>query len=233
VTELLRTQTLRHKPAALARLNIIWFRRIPLLRAALGRRAIGFISTRTVMFPTIELFFTLAVSAVVVQQGVGPASMSRLLFVALMTALFVIPLRTPEFGAMTPNGLTIPGIALGLATSWLPGSIGLMDSVLGAATGGFILWAIGEAYYRYSDAQGMGGGAVKLLALIGSFVGFQLVVLTLVLSSILGSIIGMVLLVRGGGMRTELPYSAYLAVAGLIAGSFGKGIVTWYLAFYK
>ena len=60
---------------------------------------------------------------------------------------------------------------------------GLLDAVLGAILGGGILWLIAEAYYRYSGDEGMGGGDIKMLAMVGAFLGWQQVLLTLVLAS--------------------------------------------------
>ena len=69
-----------------------------------------------------------------------------------------------------------------------------------------MLWAIGEAYFRYSGQEGMGGGDVKMLAMIGAFLGWKLVLVTLVLSSVAGSLIGMlVIATRRGGMKYALP----------------------------
>ena len=69
-----------------------------------------------------------------------------------------------------------------------------------------MLWAIGEAYYRYSGQEGMGGGDVKMLAMIGAFLGWKLVLVTLVLSSVGGSLIGMlVIAIKRGGMKHALP----------------------------
>ncbi len=111
---------------------------------------------------------------------------------------------------------------------------GLTDALIGALAGGGILWLIGEAYYRYSGQEGMGGGNVKMLAMIGAFLGWKLVVLTLVLSSILGSVVGMVVLaIRRGGMKYALPYGTFLSLAALTASLVGSRIVDWYLAFYQ
>ena len=69
-----------------------------------------------------------------------------------------------------------------------------MDALLGILIGGGVLWLIGEAYYRYSGQEGMGGGDVKMLAMIGAFLGWKLVLVTLVLSSVAGSLIGLLVI---------------------------------------
>src|SRR4029453_2830346 len=91
---------------------------------------------------------------------------------------------------LLPNAITLPGIVVGLiASSVLPP--GIIDALIGAIVGGGVLWLIGEAYFRYSGHEGMGGGDVKMLAMIGAFLGWKLVLVTLVLSSLAGSLIGL------------------------------------------
>ena len=82
-----------------------------------------------------------------------------------------------------------------VASSVLPP--GIIDALIGVLIGGGVLWLIGEAYFRYSGHEGMGGGDVKMLAMIGAFLGWKLVLVTLVLSSVLGSIIGLIVILGG------------------------------------
>ena len=80
----------------------------------------------------------------------------------------------------------------------------------------------------------MGGGDVKMLAMIGAFLGWKLVILTLVLSSVAGSLVGLlVIVVKRGGMKYALPYGTFLALGGLVASLFGGRILDWYLGFYQ
>ena len=79
----------------------------------------------------------------------------------------------------------------------------------------------------------MGGGDVKMLAMIGAFLGWKLVIVTLVFSSIAGSLIGLlVLAIRKGGLKYALPYGTFLALGALIASLFGDQIVAWYVGLY-
>ena len=118
---------------------------------------------------------------------------------------------------------------------WLFGwSALLVDSILGTLLGGGVLWAIGEAYYRYSGQEGMGGGDVKMLAMIGAFLGWKLVLVTLVLSSVGGSLIGvLVIAIKRGGMKHALPYGTFLALGALAASLVGDRILAWYLGMYE
>jgi leader peptidase (prepilin peptidase)/N-methyltransferase len=146
----------------------------------------------------------------------------------MLVVLFAIDLEHH----LLPNVITLPGIVLGLiASAVLPP--GIVDAFIGVLIGGGVLWLIGEAYYRYSGHEGMGGGDVKMLAMIGAFLGWKLVLVTLVLSSIVGSIIGLiVIVVKRGGMKYALPYGTFLALGALVASLMGDRIVDWYVSFY-
>ncbi len=107
---------------------------------------------------------------------------------------------------LLPNVITLPGIVVGLAFSAHAARRARSTSLIGILAGGGVLWLVGEAYYRYSGQEGMGGGDVKMLAMIGAFLGWKLMILTLVLSSILGSVVGvLVIAVKRGGMKYALP----------------------------
>ena len=160
--------------------------------------------------------------------GWTPLLVPRLLFACMLVVLFAIDLEHH----LLPNVITLPGIVLGLiASSVLPP--GIVDALIGVLIGGGVLWLIGEAYYRYSGQEGMGGGDVKMLAMIGAFLGWKLVLVALVLSSFVGSIVGLAVIVaKRGGMKHALPYGTFLALGALVASLVGNRIVDWYVSFY-
>ena len=152
----------------------------------------------------------------------------RLVFACAMVVLFAIDLEHQ----LLPNVITLPGIVVGLiASTVLPP--GIVEAIIGVVIGGGVLWLIGEAYYRYSGHEGMGGGDVKMLAMIGAFLGWKLVLVTLVLSSVAGSVIGLfVIAFRKGGMKYALPYGTFLALGALVSSLAGESIVNWYVGLY-
>ena len=152
----------------------------------------------------------------------------RLVFACAMVVLFAIDLEHH----LLPDAITLPGIVAGLLFSTvLPP--GIVSALLGMLIGGGVLWLIGEAYFRYSGQEGMGGGDVKMLAMIGAFLGWKLVLVTLVLSSVAGSLIGVfVIVLKRGGMKYALPYGTFLALGALAASLAGDRFVHWYLGFY-
>ena len=206
-----------------------WLDNIPVVSyALLGGRCRKCRARISVRYPIVELVtmgLFLLHGAVF---GWTALVIPRLVFACAMVVLFAIDLEHQ----LLPNVITLPGIVVGLiASSVLPP--GIIDALIGVIVGGGVLWLIGEAYFRYSGHEGMGGGDVKMLAMIGAFLGWKLVLVTLVLSSVLGSIIGMIVIAaRKGGMKYALPYGTFLALGALVASLAGDAIVDWYVGLY-
>ena len=206
-----------------------WYDNIPLVSYALLRgrcRSCG--APISVRYPIVEL----AACAVFLVHywifGWSALLAVRLLFACALIALFAIDLEHK----ILPDRITLPGIVAGLIFSLvLPP--GIVSALIGTLVGGGVLWLIGEAYYRYAGQEGMGGGDVKMLAMVGAFLGWKLVVVTLFLSSVAGSVIGMLVIAAGrGGMKHALPYGTFIALGALVASLFGEQIVAWYLGLY-
>ena len=131
-----------------------------------------------------------------------------------------------------PNVITLPGIVIGLFFA-VTGPPGWRASVLGAALGGGVLYAIAAGYYYLRHEDGLGMGDVKMLAMIGAFLGWQQMLLTLVLASFAGALVGLGLIaVQRGTMKYALPFGTFLAAGALAAMLTGQPIIDWYLGFY-
>jgi leader peptidase (prepilin peptidase) / N-methyltransferase len=206
-----------------------WFDNIPVVSyAILGGRCRQCRARISIRYPIVEL---VTMGVFVVHGAVFGWSallVPRLVFACAMIVLFAIDLEHQ----LLPNIITLPGIVVGIiASSVLPP--GIIDALIGMLVGGGVLWLIGEAYFRFSGQEGMGGGDVKMLAMIGAFLGWKLVLVTLVLSSVLGSIIGLIVIaLRKGGMKYALPYGTFLALGALVASLAGEAIVNWYVGLY-
>ena len=207
-----------------------WYDNIPVVSyLLLGGRCRGCKARISPRYPIVELI-TMAVFVVHgLVFGLDILLVPRLLFACAMIVLFAIDLEHH----LLLDVITLPGIVVGLAFSLLLPP-GIRSAAIGVLVGGGILWLIGEAYYRYAGQEGMGGGDVKMLAMIGAFLGWKLAVVTLVFSSLAGSIVGLAVLAsRRGGMKYALPYGTFLAVGALVASLFGDQIVAWYTGFYQ
>jgi leader peptidase (prepilin peptidase)/N-methyltransferase len=158
--------------------------------------------------------------------GPQPLLAVRLVLACALIVLFAIDLEHQ----ILPNVITLPGIAVGLLSSLVlpPGPL---LSLAGMVFGGGLLWAIAEGWYRLRKVEAMGFGDVKMLAMVGAFLGLKLVVLTFVLSSMIGGLVAVVLVAtRRADMATRVPFGTMLALAALIASLYGDRLVTWYLS---
>ena len=111
-----------------------------------------------------------------------------------------------------------------------PRVIALTASLIGAVVGGGLLWGVGEAYLRLRGIEGMGFGDVKMMAMVGAFLGAPLALLTIMLGSLLGSVVGLLFIRFAGKTRQyELPFGTFLSFAGIVAVLYGDDLVRWYL----
>lgn len=179
-------------------------------------------------YPIVEAVTALAFLVCYLHVGLQPLLAVRLLFASALIVLFMIDLEHQNL----PNRITVSGIVLGLVFSfWL--EPGVRASVLGILLGGGVLLLIAEAYRLVRRIEGLGMGDVKMLAMIGAFLGWQQVLVTLALSSFAGAAVGLALIAgRRGGMRLALPFGTFLAVGAFVASVAGPGIWSWYMSLY-
>ncbi|WP_447974861.1 prepilin peptidase [Nitrospira sp. Kam-Ns4a] len=130
-----------------------------------------------------------------------------------------------------PNVITLPGIVLGFlcAATLLP--VGAADSLLGIVLGYGLPWGLARAYRALRGKEGMGLGDAKLLAMIGAFLGWQPVLLTIMVGALTGSVVGLTLIALRVLRRDQyIPFGPFLALGALIALFFHGDLVTWYIA---
>ena len=132
-----------------------------------------------------------------------------------------------------PDAVTIPVLAAGLALSFVTRAPGPRRAVLGALVGGGGLWALGWIWSRLRRVDAMGLGDVKMLAMIGAFVGPTGVLASVFFASILGSLAGLALIAaRRGGLRSALPFGVFLAIGGVAAYFFAAPLLDRYRALW-
>lgn len=206
-----------------------WFDNVPVLGWLLLRgRCRSCRAAISPMYPLVESATAGLFVLQLWQVGWQPLLPIRLLFVAAMIVLFMIDLQH----RILPNVITLPGILVGLVAC-LFFEPGWRSSLIGVAAGGGVLWVIGEAYFRLRGEEGMGFGDVKMLAMIGAFLGWQLMLVTLLLASFAGSLIGgAMIVVDRGNMKYALPLGSFLALGAIVATHVGYPLVAWYARFY-
>ena len=205
---------------------IRWFDNVPVLGYLVLRgRCRACRAPIDPLYPFVEIVTAVLFLAQHQTIGLQPLLAPRLLFTAAMVVLFAVDLRHQ----MLPNVITLPGIVIGLLSSVFmePGCI---EASLGTLAGGGTLLAIARGYFLVRGREGLGLGDVKMLAMIGAFLGWPLALVTLAWASLLGATVGIGLLrLRGFGWQHPLPLGSFLALAAVAASLVGARFLDWYL----
>ena len=176
-------------------------------------------------YPLIEAMTSAMFVAAWWYYGPGPLLASRLVFGCALIVLFAIDLEHH----LLPNVITLPGIVLGFAFSFVT-EPGWVASLIGLLAGGGSLYLIAVVYFWVRHEEGLGMGDPKMLAMIGAFLGWKLTLVTLMIASLTGSVVGVGLIAAGrGSMKYALPFGCFLAVGAAAAATIGPALLEWYL----
>ena len=146
----------------------------------------------------------------------------------LYSALLVVA-GTDLSHKVIPNAITFPGIVLGLLSAATILPLGLMDGIIGLLVGGGLLWFLAWVSPYLFGKEGMGGGDIKLLAMIGAFLGWKPALMTVMVGSLLGSVVGVTLIGAHIIKREDyIPFGPFLVCGAVVALFFGDTILDWY-----
>lgn len=185
-------------------------------------------------YPLVEALNAFLYAAALWRYGPG---WDLVVYCVLLSALIVITFIDLDF-LIIPDRITIPGIALGLAAGCfiLPDPfmrrslLGYKASIAGAAGAFIFYFLMAELSIRLFKKEGMGGGDIKMMTMIGGFMGWKTAILTTFAGSLLGSLGGIALMVvKGKGRGTLIPFGPFLATGAVISLFFGQEILRWYL----
>ena len=177
-------------------------------------------------YPLVELVSGLLSLAVIWQFGPNAQGLAALLLVWSLIALTFIDFDTQ----LLPDQITLPLLWLGLILNMNGLFVDLRTAVIGAAAGYLSLWLVFHSFRLLTGKEGMGYGDFKLLAMLGAWLGWQLLPQIVLVSSLVGAVTGLVLILfRGRDRNCPIPFGPYLAAAGLIALLWGGQINDSYL----
>jgi leader peptidase (prepilin peptidase)/N-methyltransferase len=214
--------------------QIRWYDNIPVLSfLLLAARCRDCGASIPFLYPLVEIL-TAALFAIVASRfGLSLVAVKTLLFISMMLILAFSDVTE----RLLPDEITLGGAVVGLVFSVIaplpPGTVDLVlrvsgvrlspravsvaESAVGAATGAGLLWAVAEIYYRIRFREGMGFGDVKMMALIGAFLGLQQALGAVMLASLVGAVLGIIfIVVFRKGMAYELPFGTFLAFAAIV-----------------
>jgi leader peptidase (prepilin peptidase) / N-methyltransferase len=179
-------------------------------------------------YPLVE--GTTAISSLLLFLKWG-LSLSYFFYFSFVAALIIITV-IDLYHQIIPDVISIPGIGVGLLGALIIPHITFFNSLLGILLGGGSLFVVATLYQWFFKREGMGGGDVKLLAMIGAFLGWDAVILTILLSSLIGSITGIIIMVlKGKDFKYAIPFGPFLSLGAVIALFYKNEIISWYLQF--
>jgi leader peptidase (prepilin peptidase) / N-methyltransferase len=205
--------------------RLAWYENVPVLSWLVLRGRCRTCDARIwIGYPTVELISGLLFAAGYLLYGPTTLLVVRLLFVCALIVLFAIDLEHQ----ILPNVITLPGIAIGFLCSFFVPP-GWTSSLAGLLAGGLFPFIVAEIYLRVRGREGMGMGDFKMLGMVGAFLGWPLVWVTLLLACVLGIVIGGgALLISRRGMGTRIPFGTFIAIAALVGVYWGDRAVAVY-----
>jgi leader peptidase (prepilin peptidase)/N-methyltransferase len=203
--------------------TIAWHDNLPLVSfvALRGRcRACGMrISWQ---YPLVEAITALAFAAAWSAFGPSLDFLVAAAFLAALIAITAIDLRHQ----IIPDAITLPGVVAGFVANLTSQRVSWLESLVGIAVGGGLFFVI-----ILASGGGMGGGDMKLGAMLGAFLGWKVVLFSLFVSIVLGGVLALTLLASGKrGRKDPIPFGPFLAAGGAVGFFCGERIVTWYLS---
>lgn len=209
---------------------IRWYQNIPILSwLFLAGKCAACRTGIAVRYPLVEVLTGLLFVLVVYCFGVSWATLVFWIFMALLVTITFIDLDHQ----IIPDVISLPGIVLGFAGSFLLPWLSWTDSLLGILLGGGSLLVVATGYEFLTKRAGMGGGDIKLMAMLGAFLGWKAVLPIVFISSLLGTLVGApLMLVKGAGAKLAIPFGPFLSAAAVIWLLWGRELFFWYLGLW-
>jgi len=209
---------------------IRWYDNIPIVSYVFLRgRCRACRGTISPQYPLVELCMALLSLALYTKFGLSFEYFFYFLFLAALLAIIFIDIHHQ----IIPDVISLPGILIGFAGSFINSQLTWQQSGLGILLGGGMLYAVAAGYFLLTRREGMGGGDIKLLGMIGAFLGVQSLLFVVFASSLTGSAVGIAaMLKKGQGGKTRIPYGPFLALGAMLFLFFQEDIFrlwNWYM----
>ncbi len=206
---------------------IRWYDNIPLLSYLMLRgRCRGCGERISPRYPLVELLNALLSLALYLRFGPTLVFCGLFVFCSALVAITFIDLEHQ----IIPDEISLSGIVLGFVVSFFLAEPGWLNSLLGILLGGGSLLLVAYGYQLLTGKEGMGGGDIKLLAMMGAFLGWRSIPFIIFVSSLAGSLIGIsLMLIQKKDSKLAIPFGPYLALGALLYVFYGPRLIRWYL----
>ncbi len=205
---------------------LAWYENIPVLSYIVQLGKCRHCKTSiSLQYPTVEILTAILTVALVNKFGISIAAAGYFIFSAALLVIIFIDIHLQ----IIPDSISLPGIILGFLFSFVNPYTNWLDSLIGLVVGGGILYSVALLYFLWRKQDGMGGGDIKLLAMLGAFLGWQSLPFIVFASSITGSIVGIsAMTIQKKGGQTRIPFGPFLSVAGLCYMFFSEKILLYF-----
>jgi len=182
----------------------------------------------SIQYPMVELITGLIYLIIYLTYGLSIQSLIYIILSSALTIIAFIDLNEQ----IVPDVISLPGIVIGFIISFLVPYISFINSALGVVVGGGIILITGLAGSVIFKKEAMGGGDVKLAAMIGAFLGWRYIVISLFLGFFLGALAGIILIITKIKSREDVvPFGPFIVLGSFITLLWGEKIITWYIGF--
>jgi leader peptidase (prepilin peptidase)/N-methyltransferase len=207
--------------------RIKWYDNIPVISYLILRGKCRNCGKKiSVQYPLVELLTGILTTGVVYRYGLSFVSFYFLILIYVLIVVSMIDLKT----MFVPIKLCYFAMVTGILLSLFVPVISFKDSILGASFGAGIILFIIETYYIFTGKEGMGYGDASIMAIIGAFLGWEKVLLTIFFASLIGSVAGIIIMVvKGKNTKFALPFGPFLSAGAYITMMSGSEIIKWYL----
>lgn len=207
--------------------QIRWYDNIPLVSYLLLRgKCRGCDAHISLQYPLVELLNGILSLCLFLRFGPSPAFAALFLFCSALVVITFIDIEHQ----IIPDEISLPGIAVGFILSFVLQGHTWLNSLLGILLGGGSLLLVAYLYQKLTGKDGMGGGDIKLLAMMGAFLGWKAVPFIIFTSSLVGSLIGVsIMLLQKKDSKFAIPFGPYLAFGAVLYIFYGKSLIRWYL----
>lgn len=181
-------------------------------------------------YPLVEFLMGFFSLMLLLRYGI---SALYLIYFALFASLTLVSfIDLPH--RIIPDVISLPGILIGVVISLLHPQLSIIDSLIGVLLGGGALYIVASVYHVVAKREGMGGGDIKLLAMIGAFIGWKGVLFTILCSSFIGSVVGVTLMLfSSADSKYAVPFGPFLSLGAIIYVLWGEALINWYLGFLR
>jgi leader peptidase (prepilin peptidase)/N-methyltransferase len=179
-----------------------------------------------IRYPFVELLG--GVSALACSVAFGPTLHGLLIFIFIATLIVVTFIDMDH--RIIPDVITLPGIPLFFLFAFAIPTVTWQESTIGILVGGGSLFTVAWLYHLITGREGMGGGDIKLLAMIGAILGWQGILFTIFAASAIGTVAGLLTMIKSSkGMRLAIPFGPFLSLGAIVYIFFGETIIYWYV----